>query len=281
MAYLAEDRYGKSRIRLMKLAREEHSHVLMDWTLNVLFRGNFESCFVVGDNSRILPTDTMKNSVYSLARSSAASCMEEFGIELANYFIENNPQVSEASIEIDEKPWKPAMVDGLEHPTTFLQDSQERQTARVVRRPESAPEVSGGLSHMMILKTANSKFEGFLKDRLTTLRETDDRLFGTEVACTWSYDSSEKVPFQTQRQQIRRSLIRAFAEHRSLSVQHTLYAVADAVLSQNPAVSHINIVMPNRHCLLVDLTPFGQDNPNTIFVPTDEPHGYIEATVKR
>jgi urate oxidase len=281
MAYLAEDRYGKFRVRLMKVARDEHSHALVDWTVNVLFRGDFESCFVAGDNSRILPTDTMKNSVYSRARASAASCMEEFGIELANYFIENNPQVSEACIEMGEKAWKPAMVNGLDHPTTFLQDSQERQTTRIVQRRESAPEVSGGLSHMIILKTANSKFEGFLKDSLTTLRETDDRLFGTEVACTWSYYRAEGVSFQIERRQIRNSLIAAFAEHKSLSVQHTLYAVAEAVLGENPMVSQINIVMPNRHCLLVDLTPFGQDNPNAIFVPTDEPHGYIEATVKR
>ena len=253
----------------------------MDWTLNILFRGDFESCFARGDNSQILPTDTMKNTVYSLARMSTATCMEEFGLELTNYFLNGNPQVTEVSVEIDERAWRHAMIDQLEHPTTFLQDNQEVQSSYIVQQRGMAAEVNGGLKHLVILKTANSKFEGFIKDRLTTLREADDRLFGTEITCKWRYEFSQKAAFETDRREIRRVLITAFAEHDSLSVQHTLYAVADAILSRNSMVKEITIAMPNRHCLLVDLAPFGQDNPNVIFVPTDEPHGYIEATLRR
>ena len=281
MSHLLEDRYGKSCIRLMKVIRDDRGHRLMDWTLNILFRGDFESCFVRGDNSKILPTDTMKNTVYSLARVSTATCMEEFGLELTNYFLNGNPQVTEVSVEIDERAWRHAMIDQLEHPTTFLQDNQEVQSSCIVQQRGMAAEVNSGLKHLVILKTANSKFEGFIKDRLTTLREADDRLFGTEITCKWRYEVSEKAAFETDRREIRRVIISAFAEHNSLSVQHTLYAVADAILSRNSTVREITIAMPNRHCLLVDLAPFGQDNPNVIFVPTDEPHGYIEATLRR
>ena len=141
-------------------------------------------------------------------------------------------------------------------------------------------QVTSGLSGLIILKTADSAFEGYIKDPLTTLRETSDRLFGTDVTASWSYTAND-LPFAQLREQIRASLLATFANHKSLSVQHTLFAMAEAVLAQVPSVSDIKLTMPNKHCLLIDLSPFGQDNPNEIFVPTDEPHGYIEARVTR
>jgi urate oxidase len=57
--------------------------------------------------------------------------------------------------------------------------------------------------------------------------------------------------------------------------------MAKAALEQVSEISEIHLSMPNKHCNLVDLSPFGQDNPNEIFVPTDEPHGSIEARVRR
>jgi urate oxidase len=64
-------------------------------------------------------------------------------------------------------------------------------------------------------------------------------------------------------------------------VQHTLYAMGEAVLSDVQEVDEIELIMPNIHCLLVDLSRFGVDNPNEIFMPIDEPHGYIEARIRR
>ncbi len=130
------------------------------------------------------------------------------------------------------------------------------------------------------MKTADSAFEGYIKDRLTTLRETSDRLFGTDVSASWTY-SSASLPFEQLRAEVRSALLAAFANHKSLSVQHTLFAMAEAALDKVPSLNDITLTMPNKHCLLVDLSPFGQQNPNEIFVPTDEPHGYIEARVTR
>jgi urate oxidase len=76
-------------------------------------------------------------------------------------------------------------------------------------------------------------------------------------------------------------MLRTFANHDSKSVQQTLYAMAESALEAVTEIDDIQITMPNKHCLLVDLSRFGQDNPNEIFVPTDEPHGYIEACVRR
>jgi urate oxidase len=280
MGMLAENRYGKSRIRVVKVKRHPDRHDLREWSVEILLEGDFESCFVEGDNSKILPTDTMKNTVYSLARSSSAECMEEFGKELTALFLERNPQVSAVHVSLSEKAWEHAQAGGKPHPTTFVQSSSECQTAEISARQNGVPSVHSGLENLLILKTAGSEFTGFIKDSLTTLPEATDRLFGTAVRAYWAY-SSPTAAFATLRLKIREILLSVFARHTSKSVQHTLYAMGEGVLANVSEISDIELTMPNKHCLLVDLSRFGQDNPNEIFVPIDEPHGTIEARLRR
>jgi len=280
MIGLAENRYGKSRVRLVKVKRYPDRHDFREWTLQILLEGDFESCFVDGDNSKILPTDTMKNTVYSLARNSSAKCMEEFGKELITFLLAHNPQVSAGQVTISEKAWEHLRLDGKQHPTTFLQSSAEVQTAEVAQKRGEHFAIRSGLDNLVILKTAGSAFAGFIKDSLTTLPEASDRLFGTAVRARWRY-SSAHVHFEDLRCRIRETLLMVFAGHASKSVQHTLYAMGEAALEKIPEIDDIELTMPNIHCLLVDLSVFGQDNPNEIFVPIDEPHGYIEARVRR
>src|ERR1700685_616796 len=111
-----------------------------------------------------------------------------------------------------------------------------------------------------------------MKDDLTTLPETHDRLFGTVLEAEWQYLGRD-ISFNNSHCEIRAILLDCFAQHKSLSVQHTLFAMAGAVLNKVDAVSGIHLVMPNKHCLLVDLSRFGLDNPNQIFVPIEEPSG--------
>ena len=280
MVKLAENRYGKSRVRLVRVQRQSDRHELCDWTVEVLLHGDYESCFTEGDNSKILPTDTMKNMVYSIARNSLASSIEGFAKELISFLMSRNPQVSKVEAAISDSPWDHARVGGLAHPTTFIQSTRETQTTRVTEERGCAVSVVSGLANLIILKTAGSAFAGFIKDSLTTLPETRDRLFGTAVSADWTY-SSANLPFAERRAEIRELLIAAFAEHRSESVQHTLFEMAKKALQRLPEIKDIHLTMPNKHCLLVDLSRFGQDNPNEVFVPTDEPHGYIEARVSR
>ena len=280
MIALGQNRYGKSRVRLVKVKRHPGYHELRDWTVELLLEGDFESCFVNGDNSKILPTDTMKNTVYSLARSSTAECMEEFGKELAAFLLQRNPQVSVARASISEKTWEHLSTHESPHPTTFVQSSGECQTAEVIANRNDAPAVRSGFDNLVILKTAGSEFVGFIKDPLTTLPESTDRLFGTAVKARWNY-LSPTVPFTTLRSKIRGTLLEVFAAHKSKSVQHTLYAMGEKVLADTREIADIELTMPNKHCLLVDLSRFGQDNPNELFSPIDEPHGYIEAHIRR
>jgi urate oxidase len=280
MSNLAENAYGKSRVRLAKVKRHADHNDFREWTIEISLQGDFESCFVNGDNSKILPTDTMKNTVYWLARTSSAECLEDFGKELAAVFLDRNPQVRSARIALGEEPWEHLQTRGKPHPTTFVQSAGEHQTAEVVAKRDGAPSVRSGLENLVIMKTAGSEFAGFIKDSLTTLPETTDRLFATSVRARWNY-SSPSLRFPALRSRIRQLLLTAFAEHTSKSVQHTLYAMGESVLENVPEIDDIELTMPNKHYLLADLSRFGQDNPNEIFVPIDEPHGTIEARLRR
>jgi urate oxidase len=277
---LAENTYGKSSVRLMKVQRDHPSHTVKEWKVEVLLAGDFESCFTAGDNSEILPTDTMKNTVYSRARESTAECIEDFARELAAFFLERNPQVKQVAINIASTPWEHALVAGKPHPSTFVRGAAETQTTAVTCAQGNEAAVTSGLDGLVILKTANSGFEGYLRDSLTTLPETPDRLFGTSMRAQWKY-KAPALPFEKLRSKLREALIDAFAQHDSKSVQHTLYAMAQAALETVPEILDIELAMPNKHCLVVDLSRFGQTNPNQIFVPVDEPYGNILARICR
>jgi len=273
---LGENRYGKSRVRLMKVRRDAARHEVLEWTVEVWLTGDFQSCFEDGDNGRILPTDTMKNTIYSLARSSSSASMEDFALELVSHFVSTNPYADTAGVRIVATPWK--HIEGV--PTAFVHATEKLDTTSVTLSQDGVSSVSSGFEKLWLLKTAKSAFAGYLKDKLTTLKETSDRLFGTLAAAEWQYTATN-LDFNTFRQRIEGTLVRTFAMHDSLSVQQTLYAMAKATLEEVDQIADVHLRMPNKHCNLVDLSPFGQDNPNEIFVPTDEPHGSIEARVRR
>jgi urate oxidase len=280
MIELAADRYGKSRVRLLKVTRNDGWHEIHDWTVQVLLKGDFESAHLQGDNSKLLPTDTMKNTVYFVARKSAAATMEQYARELVDFLLDRNPQVSSVEVQVSGALWKRLSIGGEPHPDTFMHGSAEEQTTAVERARGGEFQVTSGLKDLVLLKTARSGFEGYIKDDLTTLRETSDRLLGTAVRASWRYVSPD-LDFDEVRRRIRETMLQTFATHNSRSVQQTLYAMGEAALASVSEIDEMEIIMPNRHALLVDLSRFGLDNPNQIFVPTDEPHGYIEARLRR
>jgi urate oxidase len=280
MARLGENRYGKSRVRLSRITRAGDHHEFNEWTVRVLLHGDFETAFTEADNSKILPTDTMKNTVYSLARDSKAATIEEFSIELGDYLLANNTQVTKASVEIEEKAWERIIVDGRPEPTTFKLGGSERNTVHAVREKNSPWSISSGIDGLVILKTTKSEFTGYIKDKLTTLKPATDRIFGTSATVAWDY-AAASPDYAKVRARILAALLKEFAAHHSLSVQHTLFDMGKAALAAAPEIARITLTMPNLHHLLADLSPFGQDNPNHIFVPIDEPHGSIEATIER
>jgi len=280
MARLGENRYGKSRVRLSRITRHGDRHEFQEWNVRVLLHGDFETSFTEADNSSILPTDTMKNTVYSIARDSKAVTIEEFAMELGDYLLANNAHVSQAGVEIEEKTWERLASNGTEEDTTFKLGGPELATVHAVREQGGAWKIASGIDGLTILKTTRSAFTGYIKDRLTTLKPATDRIFGTRATVEWDY-AAPAPNYAGVRARVEAALLKEFAAHNSMSVQHTLFDMGKAALDSAPEIARIKLTMPNLHHLLADLSSFGQDNPNHIFVPIDEPHGYIEATIER
>jgi urate oxidase len=276
---LAQSNYGKSRVRLVKVARQQDRHDFKQLTVGIQFEGNFESCYLYGDNTRILPTDTMKNTVYAFAKLYAIEQIEDFARQLVEHFLTDNDQLSKVRIDIAEDLWARIPFGGKPHATAFMPASQEQRTAAVTGTREGLV-FEAGIDHLVLLKTAGSGFENYIHDPFTTLPETADRILATAVRVTWTYSDSD-IPFGTYWHGVREALLQTFIEHDSKSVQHTLYAMAEAALERYEEISEISISMPNKHCLPVDLSHFGLENNNEVFMPVDEPYGLIEARVKR
>ena len=275
---LGENSYGKSRVRLLRVVRQNGRHDIKELTLAIRFEGDFEAAHVRGDNSKILPTDTMNNTVYALARQYPVEAVEEFCLHLVEHFLTYNPQVFLVDVEASENLWGRITHGGKPHPSAFMR-SGEKRTARVTGTREGNT-IHGGIDGLVVLKTTKSAFEGFLRDPYTTLKEDRNRILSTVIRAQWRYEGNE-IEFSPVWHAARQTILDTFAEHDSHSLQHTLYAMGEAVLQSMDNIREIHLSLPNKHFNLVDLSPFGMDNPAEVFVATDEPHGLIEATLRK
>jgi urate oxidase len=285
MARLGENSYGKSRVRISRITRVKDSkggdrHEFNEWTVHVMLHGDFASSYTAADNSKVLPTDTMKNTVYFVARNSTAETIEAFAMEFGNYLLDNQPQVAKVGVRVEEKAWEHMVVDGAPEATAFKLGGPELQTVDATRERGGAWKIASGVDGLTILKTTKSAFTGYIQDKLTTLKPATDRILGTSATVAWDY-AAAAPDYARTRARIVTALLKEFAGHNSMSVQHTLFDMGKAALEAAPEIARIHLSMPNLHHLLADLNRFGQDNPNHIFVPIDEPHGTIKATVER
>lgn len=280
MAKLGANRYGKSRVRLSRITRLADRNEFNEWTVHVMLEGDFATSYTQADNSNVLPTDTMKNTVYYVARNSKAATIEAYAMDLGDYLLDNHGQITKVSIRVEEKAWGRMTVDGAPDATTFKMSGPEQHTASAVRQRGGTWAITSGVDGLTILKTTKSAFTDYYRDKLTTLKPATDRILGTRATITWEY-TADSPDYAQARSRILGTLLKVFAEHHSLSVQHTLFDMGKAAIEAAPEISRIHLSLPNLHHLPADLSPFGQDNPNHIFVPIDEPHGTIEATIER
>jgi urate oxidase len=273
---LSDNSYGKQAVRLVTVRRRADGDRLQDVTVAICFEGDFTAAYTEGDNAGVFPTDTMKNTVYALAAEHPFDDVEDFGLALTDHFLQASTKLDRVHVDLTEHLWEPILPGGAAH--AFRRAGSETRTAQVTR-DRNGSRVLAGLEDLVVMKTAKSAFEGFPRDRFTTLKETADRLFATSVRATWRY-SRPAVAYGALWRDVRRKLLETFAEHDSRSVQHTLHAMGEAVL-ESFDVEEIHLAMPNRHHIPVDLTPFGLENRNEIFVATAEPYGLIEGTLRR
>ncbi|QMW05637.1 factor-independent urate hydroxylase [Spirosoma foliorum] len=276
---LKKNAYGKNAVNLSKIIRHPNYHEFRQISVAISLEGDFETAHTLGDNSKILPTDTQKNTVYALAKEHFVDSIENFGLYLANYFIITNPQVSQATVHIIEHPWTRMAFDGEPHHHAYVGGGSEKHTTTIVQTTDGVS-ITSGIKDLLILKTTDSGFEGYIKDQYTTLKETADRIFATQCEANWVYTSTE-LDFTALFSALRETLLKTFAHHKSLSVQQTLLAMGSAILEGTQEVSEISLIMPNKHHIPFNLDQFGMDNKNEIFIATDEPYGYITGTVTR
>ena len=279
MAKLTGHRYGKARVRVMKILRDGPMHTLKDLEVAAYLKGDFESSYTSGDNSKVVATDTIKNTVNVFAKQHLGEETERFGLILAEHFLTRYEQVREAEIEILERPWKRLMVNGEPHPHSFAAGGDARMFVNVECSAE-AKTIRSGIRNLVILKSTGSGFENYPKDEFTTLPETADRILATSFSATWTFQE-QPAHYGRANEAILGAMLRIFANSFSPSAQTTLFQMGEAALAGCPEISRLDLAMPNKHCLLINLAPFGLENKNEVFVPTDEPHGDISATVVR
>jgi urate oxidase len=280
---LGPNQYGKSETRVVRVYRDGERHEIRDLNVSTLLRGDFGDAHTRGDQAKVLPTDSQKNTCFAYAKQNGIGQIEDYALGLASHFVDDIGPVSEARVEVDEYPWERVSVAGQPHPHTFTRPSGEvRATAVTVAgaKPDQRAWVVSGLADLVVLKSTGSEFSGFLTDGYTTLPETSDRILATSLTARWRYDFWPQS-WDVAHAQIRQILLERYAELHSLALQQTLWAMGQAVLAARDDVAEIRLSAPNLHHVLADLAPFGLDNPGEVFHATDRPYGLIQCAVQR
>jgi urate oxidase len=279
MAKLTGHRYGKARVRVMKILREGPVHTLKDLEVAAFLKGDFASSYTSGDNTKVVATDTIKNTINVFARQHLGPEIERFALILGEHFLTRYEQVHESEIQISERRWERLTVDGQPHPHSFVAGGEGRMFTHVTCN-DAAKTVRSGIRNLVILKSTGSGFENYPKDEFTTLPETADRILATSFSATWTF-KDQPDHYGRSNEAILGAMLKVFASNYSPSAQTSLFQMGEAALAACREISRLDLAMPNKHCLLINLAPFGLENKNDVFVPTDEPHGDIQATVTR
>ncbi len=276
---LGPNQYGKAEVRLVRIDRSTDRHTITDLNVTTQLRGDFESCHTEGDNHHVVATDTQKNTVYAFARDGIGA-PEDFLLRLAGHFVGGFDWVSGAEMSAQQFSWERIpLAEGGGHDHSFVRTGQEVRTAQV-EAVHGETVVAAGLADCTVLKSTGSEFHGFPRDRYTTLEETSDRILATSVTATWRYTGTDH-DYDALYAGVRDTLLTTFADRHSLALQQTIFEMGKAVLERYGEVAEVSLSCPNKHHFLVDLEPFGLDNPGEVFYAADRPYGLIQATVLR
>jgi urate oxidase len=298
-AHLAYQSYGKHRVRVSKIKRPRKSpawqeiHELVEVAVDVELQGAFDAAYTAGDNSMVIATDTCRNTIYALAKDDCLDSIESFGVTIGNHFLRHYAHVNHVTVRLSGRRWHRL----LDCPHGFIGTDSETPSAVVTARRDTdfVTTVHGGLENLMVAKTTQSGFADFHRDEFRTLADTTDRILATSMSASWAYIAETRAAenlaaesradvthaFITARESIRSALLTTFINHYSRSVQETLFKMAQAALAATDAIDSITLTMPNKHHIPFNLAPLDRVNDNEIFVVTDEPFGYISATVNR
>ncbi|TAP28677.1 factor-independent urate hydroxylase [Arthrobacter sp. S41] len=276
---LGSNQYGKAEVRLVKITRDTERHQIQDLNVTSQLHGDFSAAHQDGDNSRVVATDTQKNTVYGLARNGVGA-VEEFLVKLGEHFTGEFEWITGGRWAAQQFSW-----DRInDHDHAFSQNKSEVRTAVLEIDAQGKKSIVSGLEDLTVLKSTGSEFHGFPQDKYTTLKETTDRILATDVTARWRYTDqaiAEGIDFDSLYASVRNLLLTQFAQTHSYALQQTMFQMGQAVLEAHPEIAEIKMSLPNKHHFLVDLDVFGQDNPNEVFFAADRPYGLIEATITR
>jgi urate oxidase len=276
---LHSHRYGKAKVRVFKKLQQEGIHTPKELEVTTLLEGDFGASFTKDDNSQVIATDSIKNTINVLAHQLLGSETEPFAIAVTQHFLKKYSQVTSVTVETNERVWERMTFGGKPSPANFISSGKGVPWTRTIANAK-ATETTSGVRELVILKTSGSAWEGYWRDELTTLPETKDRLLATSLTSSWLYRATP-ASYAAANTQILEAMLEVFASRFSPSVQNTLYQMGEAALTVCSEIGRISLTMPNIHYLLIDLRPFDRKNDNELFVPTDAPQGWIEATVER
>jgi urate oxidase len=276
---LGDNRYGKAEVRLVRVDRDGERHDLTDLTVSVALAGDLDAVHLSGDNAHVLPTDSQKNTVYAFAADGVGE-IEDFGLRLARHFVDSQPAIRRARVELAQHGWRRIELPGGPAPHSFVRTGDGTRTATVGYDGTGA-EVVSGLTDLTVCNSTGSEFWGFARDRYTTLPETTDRILATAVDARWRHAGTAGTDWAESHAAVRRLLLAAFAETYSYSLQQTLYAMGERVLAGRGELAEIRLALPNKHHFAVDLAPFGLPGADGVYHAADRPYGLIEGTVAR
>jgi len=276
---IASHQYGKQKVRVMKILREGAVHTIKELTVSVALQGDFQSSYIAGDNRLVVATDTMKNTVQALAKDHLGLETERFLAFLGQHFLEKYPQIEVATLRADERTWGRLEIEGRPHPHAFTAHDKVVPFTKAIASA-AGMEIHSGIKDLVLMKSTESSFTDYPRCEFTNLPETLDRVLATSLTASWKWSAiPPNYPFANAA--ILRAMLVPFANHHSPSAQTTLFEMGTAALDCCPQIAEIQLAMPNQHFIPISLEPFGMTNQNEIFLPTDEPHGLIEATLVR
>jgi urate oxidase len=271
---LTANQYGKAENRVVRVTRDTDRHEIIDLNVTSQLRGDFEAAHTEGDNAHVVATDTQKNTIFALARDGITS-PESFLLRLADHFTGEFDWVSGGRWAAEEFGW--SRINDHDH--SFYRSAPEIRTAVLVREGDTDTMITGFYG-LTVMKTTQSGFTGYPKDKYTTLPETEDRILATDIATRWRYNTAD-VDFDATYDSVKNIIMNRFCEGYSRGLQQTLYQMAAAVISEHDTIDEIKFSCPNKHHFLSDLSFCGLDNPGEVFYAADRPYGLIEATIQR
>jgi urate oxidase len=275
---LGANQYGNAEVHVVRVTRDTARHEIEDLSVTSQLRGDFDAAHRIGDNTNVVATDTQKNTIFAFAKDGIGA-PEQFLLRLGKHFTDEFAWVSGGRWAAEKYSWRRIHVGDEQQPHSFVRGGTEIRTAVVVRAGTDVSVISG-LTDLAVLNSTDSEFVGYPKDRYTTLPETMDRILATSVTSHWRYNTLD-VDYDESFARVRDILLETFAVTYSKALQQTMFTMGTKVLEERAEIDEIRFSMPNLHHFVVDLSPFGLENPNEVFYAADRPYGLIEATIER